>query len=856
MYVKDMPSVAASACNEGLDTSRDGRMDEDLVLDGVIDDRIAAAYAIVELGERDSKKITEFASSELDEDLETDDLDHYHQVPRSPEYCRRDRRCKYENRSSSDSSPVRTTSGKSLVESQPPRLGHVRGAVMPSRISGKPEPKLPPKRRVEDEGSGIKAKLARMLSEKKISRADLVSEGSSLDDERETGERFRGSVDSDEERPVESQGGRFVRTSMSILEPVNVISRTQSPAVCEQQKIKQENLEVKLEQSYFSAEDINRLRESLLRKQLNEESAQCLGVQRNVSPAGYGVSPNFAYRSSSTSLQSRLEVETSAKNVVIPASSSLSPSPAFPSTQMDREPPASGDADVPRLSQFPQQNEARAHFLRESTPLVNIPPSWPIMSGLPPYLFMGHAGKSVLHSTAGLGNNSEVCEPRLVQTVVPGTGFVQYYVLPTTRPTPNSADPDSSAGYCDSKVNEPTEVKQDVDDAMTKLENFTLGKQSHGGSLSRPELILSNAGIPYWCLTPQAKSICPRFGSLNSISSYYSMTNNPASSSEAGLYPHNAAVSRSCHDLTRIPSKAPQLQDGPNDLPCRSSPEVKYRRPKSSESAEKSCARRARRTCRNRNKILPTAYALEMVRGGEFGSLTAIRKFYDSPNLSEMSPKKMQFVESRERAGSPSQSNGDGAQDFPLDLTSCRRKFSTEVKRCPSEPQSVSTYETSVPVKITADLSGLWQQNSHTQTGSGERSPSDVLSSHQQNANTSKFSDSSSLGVAAERSSNPSLASHSMSHFLPNSSLPPKKRKLRQPSQSRDISEVKTAMPTTSVASTMAYLRQGDYNPDSGAARQSSDVRRATQSEELDMYRQSAIILSPAETGQLRIITV
>lgn len=856
MYVKDMPSVAAAACrNEVLDAGHDGRMDEDLVLDGVIDERIAAAYAIVELGERDSKKVAEFASSELDEDIEVDDSDQYHQVPRSPEYCRKNRWSRYEHRSSSDSSPVRTPQ-KSLVESHPPRLGHVRGAVMPSRTSGKPEPKLPPKRRPEEEGNGIKAKLARMLFEKKISRTDL-SERSPQDDEKETGALYKGSFDSDEEQHVESQGGRFVRTSMPLLEPVNVISCAQSPARCEEQKDKQGNLEVRLEQS-FSAEEINRFRESLLRKHSDEEdSTQSRGLRQNVSSASYRVSPNPAYCSSPASPHSvKSEVEMSATDLVIPASSS--PSPAFPNTPEGKQSFSSGDADFPKLSQFSPQSGASEYFVSKATPHINIPQSWPIMSGMPPYLFLGPTSESLLNSTVRFGNSSEVCEPTVVKTVVPGTGFVQYFVLPAAKPTPNSANLVLSANYRDLKVNEPMEVKQDVDDAMTKLERFTLGKQVYSGSPSRPELVLSDERIPYWCLAPQAKSFCPRFGSLNSISNYYSAANSPASS-EVGLYPSNSTVSRSCHDLTRISSKSPKFQDVPDDLPRRPSPDVEYKRPKSNESAQRSRTRRAHRVGKNSRKTLPAAYALEKVRGGEFGSLTAIRKFYDSlksrstPNLSEQSLKKMQFAELTGRVGIQSQNFTEDAQDFPLDLSSYRRKFSTEqrieVKRSPSELQSFSVCETSVPVKVNTDFSSPWQQDSHVETGSHERS-SDVLFSQQQKANISKFVDSSSAEVASvENSANPSLASHSLSNILPNSSLPPKKRKLRQPSQSRDFSEVKTAMSTTSVGSTMAHLRQADSKPDLGATSHTSEARRVAQSEELDSYRQSAVVVSPAATG-------
>ena len=212
MCLKDMPSAVARGC-PGVDEPATGLV-TDRVLDGVAaaaDDRIEAAYAIVELGERASgkkkKKGAELPSLLADEEEDLDgvveETEQYHQVPRSPECLR----------------PL-----------APTRTVHVRGAVMPTRTVGTPVKKLTQKRRHNNDddnddydddeavsGGGIKAKLARMLIQRKFSNEGLAERSNQNVETVLSRTENVDTNDSDEEGPK----GRFVRTAAPIREGRN-----------------------------------------------------------------------------------------------------------------------------------------------------------------------------------------------------------------------------------------------------------------------------------------------------------------------------------------------------------------------------------------------------------------------------------------------------------------------------------------------------------------------------------------------------------------------------------------------------------------------------------------------------------
>lgn len=773
MYVKDMPSVASARLDEDLAVGHERpRVKLDLPLTGMAgDDRLAAAYAIVELGKRGPKNC-EFTSTDGEEDLDTDEVEQL--VPRSPEYRRQDRNRRRQNHGgSADSSPARTPTNKPLQMEQPARFNHVRLAVMPSRISGKGVERLPPKRKLleddEDLNSGIKAKLARMLFEKQCSRSDKSELGGGRDD---TYGNKDAAICIDEDSQSNSCSvGKFVRTSVPLID--SVTSYIQSPAGCVVGGVK---VEVCVGEETLNENQVLHLDEKVLRPETSFDSYQ--GVKdEGLTPEVEGI------RNSQTNDVSVLSSEQR------PSSSDCEVKRERLSSVYEHNSPAISAFlhNIPYLTMEDRRNRVSASNQTVSSP------------------HRRHAFDESVHSPEKSNNLrfsgrvSNGTPFQIVNVLVPGLGLMPYAVLPSDARLP--------ADHTGFPVERTVPPKEDTSsDAMKKLEAF--GRRAFANVL--PDSEANNQKR-----LPLARKFYPQFGSLNSISNYYTVgSSSPVDGSSSpvdgrGFQSSPNEAYRSWQDLTSIPSDAEKLvnfnRSKMSQLPLhpRASHHLTQERLQSIKTADKDFAvhRVERKTEKSRRKVTSVdPDVLEVIRAGEFGTLRSIQNYYNGMKSKESSktltcgePSRVLMDRSSDSVmqrrlpdGFPIKHEQVEVQDVPLDLSRCEKEHTTDLK---CEPYLHSSF-------INRDNStGL--ADFHC---SGSRAEKET-------ANCSDDTSAPACNTRPEMLTNNSRVDVSVdlkSQTLANSRLPPKKRKLYLSSEIHESVESETTHSALSSAALSA----------------------------------------------------
>lgn len=708
MCVKDMPSVVARGC-PCVDEPATVLMD--LVLNDVAaaDDRIEAAYAIVELGERASgKKGEEHPSLADEEDLDAvvEETEQYHQVPRSPECLR----------------PL-----------PPPKAVHVRGAVMPTRPVGTPVQKLTVKRRHNDDdddcdeaaiGGGIKAKLARMLIQRKFSNeggAEKSNQNDGIDICR--AENVYGN-DS-----VEEPNGRFVRTSAPVVgRPVSVILHTQSvPAACPENP--PEYLEVKTEQS-ISVEEINRLRSSLREHLVNEQVTSL---------------DDSHYRNLSQEPSSKLKVFGSKSYA------------ALKDYEMCSSEDSSKDVTASSSLYCPPE-----HVLTSGKDVTIVKPE--AESPLARHCFLPRSA----HYSNSMAGISEL---------------LQYYMLPVMKSSPNSVNTEFGGV-------QPAVLRSNID-ALKRLEQLSLGRGFCSKPVPKGNPVVPEARNSLWNVDGYSQL----YGALNDFRGHRNGMS--YSSASEATYPLSSSVeSLSLKNLSAIQRDSPQLSKNHKKHQYVNSDSMAYesKKPTTIKDGLASCTvqKFESKVASLRRKPLAVLQAQEMINGGQFGSLATIRNLYNrmkSRNVdsSAYNHQNIQHGKLPTQTGHRSLVGfEEQEQVLPLDLSSCHRRMShrpaklkVKTELCPTYPPSVQK-----PAELCTkeDLKATVESCAKS---------FDVLPPVKPEAAVRPGQDSASTRLPAEDGDK--HFNGSSTHSVPNSHLPPKKRKFRQTSQNCDFSESKTS---------------------------------------------------------------
>lgn len=728
---KDMPSVALDCVSRS--TNKD-RLNLDLVLDGVVvDERIEAAYAIVELGERKSKTGVGLPSSSSaeDEDLDIDETELYHQVPRSPD-CLRECGRGVCNRSA-NVNPSRGAG--SLLR----KIGHVQGAVMPTRTLGNPLQKLTSKRHHEDDAirDETKAKLARMLIERKSSQEEAGKPSPDDGTCRKYSEN-----DSDEE-PV-TVSGRFVRTSMPVLQSMSIASNMKSTT---NYKNLFENFHVKSEQ-FTSAE---KLHSSFPEDITNEQAVLLKGIDNYQ----YQILPREISSQRRLEEVSNLKFNDSTKNHKISSSeissknsASYNSSSLLESSVLESEGDSylsecmsASNKDADRSSEIEKQSARDRHCL-----LIG-PADCP---------------------TSASGN----------------AGLLQYYVLPVIKTLPDSVNSDFHGVQ--------PAVGGSVD-ALKWLEHFSKGKGHYSEPV--PNVVPNVPETMQW--NARRKYLLSR--SSDGIFNYYDTSSSALS--EGGPLLSGFIESLSLQNLSHIHRDSPKMSNSCRQLKSQKR-DVVVNEYKKSQSIEKklmehhATSNGETKMSNARRRILGIADALEMVKGGEFGSSRTLRNLYTrvkTRNIADSSAYLLQG--SKLRIGTKFQILGseEQEQELPLDLSWCHRKMYGQPPEVKFEAEPCSLYLPSCETVLSPDgykqnvcsLSSKAAIENSTSSDSLQMKADHTVGSGSDCSKNNKDGDKQLDGLSP--------------HSVPNSHLPPKKRKfICTMSQNCDFPESKAPLSTKS----------------------------------------------------------